>query len=99
ISQDQSILFTQYNLLILPLDGYVFWVKNPTNTMRVKGSIHIARDNQQNADETVGINHVIFTSENQVNNFSAVSPTTMYIGEFEGVKFAFNNQRNFYKQA
>jgi len=98
ISQNQIIEFTQYTLLILPVDGYVFWVKTG-NVISVKGSIHVAVDQQQNQDETLGINHVIFTSEQEVNPFNDVSPTTMYIGTFEGLKFAFNNQRNFYRQA
>lgn len=98
ISQQQVVEFTQYNLLILPIDGYVFWV-NAGKTILVKGSIHIAADSQQNVDESIGINHVIFTSEEEIDDFNAISPTTIFIGTFNGLQFSFNNQKNFYRQA
>lgn len=98
IAQDQIITFTQYEKLIIPADGFAFWVKTST-TLQVKGSLHFSGDQQQREDETIGINHVIFTSEKLVNDFTEIAPDTLYIGEFDGFKFSFNRTKNFYKQA
>lgn len=98
IAQQQTIQFTQYTRLILPADGFVFWVKT-SNTLSAKGSLHYSGDQNQNVDETIGITHVIFTSEVPIDDFNEVSPTKMYIGEFESFKFSFNHTKNFYRQA
>lgn len=98
ISNDQEIVFTQYDQLVLPADGFIFWVKTQ-NTMNVKGSFHFSGDQNQNEDETLGMSHVIFTSESEINDFTNISPTTMWIGTFNNLRFAFNHKKNFYQQA
>ena len=95
LSQDQTIIFTQYYQLVLPADGFIFWVKSPI-TMNVKGSFHFSGENQQNEDETVGQSHVIFTSESEINAFTEIAPTVMWIGDFNGIRFAFNHKKNYY---
>lgn len=98
LSQDQTITFTKYNQLILPADGFIFWVKSNV-TMNVKGSFHFSGDQNQNEDETLGQSHVIFTSEQEINAFTDISPTSMWIGTFNNLRFAFNHKKNFYQQA
>lgn len=98
LSQDQTITFTKYTQLVLPSDGYVFWVKT-SQTMVVKGSFHFSGDQQQNEDETLGQSHVIFTSETEINDFTNISPNNMWIGDFNSIRFAFNHKKNFYVQA
>jgi hypothetical protein len=134
ISQDQEILFTQYVKLILPLDGYVFWVRsdlvgaaalcncyncsnqqvtpttpyvNPTQAvlgppgpyLKVQGSLHYSTSVRQSEDETMAVNSVIFTAQSEVNDFNLIGPTVMYIGTFEGRRFAFSKRDAWYKQA
>lgn len=98
ISNYQTIIFTQYDMLILPADKFIFWVKSD-KTMDIKGSFHFSGRQDQNEDETLGISHCIFTSEAEINAFTDIAPKTMWIGEFNGIKFAFNNKKNFYQQA
>jgi hypothetical protein len=98
LDQAQTVVFTQYTKTVLPADGYVFWVASES-TITVCGSVHFGIAKQQNEDETIAVNHVIFTAETQVQDFDAVSPTTMYVGTFDGLQFAFSNQGNFYRQA
>ena len=98
IDHDQTVTFTQYTKTILPADGYVFWVQTGTTTT-VNGSIHYAIEKQQNEDETIAINRVIFSSEDEIQVFDSVSPTTIFIGTFDGLQFAFSSQGRFYAQA
>ena len=103
LDQAQTVVFTQYTKTILPADGYVFWVAT-SNTVTVSGSVHYGVNKEQNEDETIAINRVIFTAESQIQDFASVSPSTIYIGTFatpdgENIQFAFSQQGNFYQQA
>lgn len=125
LALNQEITFVQYRRVVLPLDGYVFWVKadllvpnaynmQPLNTpplggpsivkgpakeIRIKGSLHYATDQIQDEVATYASNRVIFTSESEVQDFNAVAEDLMYIGEWEGIRFAFNARGSFYRQA
>lgn len=125
LSVNQEITFTKYIKLVLPLDGYVFWVRadlvsqgalynvaeyNRNNynqaapvtaapTVKVKGSLHYATDQVQREDETFGLNRVLFTAESEIQDFNQVSPHVMFLGTFQGIRFAFTARRQFYQQA
>jgi hypothetical protein len=127
LSLDQTITFTKYVRLVLPLDGYVFWVRaglvspsailntNPLNsaafnapriqsqdasdTITVKGSLHIATNASQVEAESQATNQIIFTSETEVQDLNFVSPQILWIGEFLGQQFAFSARRSYYQQA
>jgi hypothetical protein len=123
LSGNQTVLFTQYVKLVLPLDKYVFWVRAdlvseieacncykcnpswiegtpaPALTFEAKGSLHFATSTRQAEDETASINSVVFTSEQAIQNMNSVSANVMYIGEYDGKKFAFNHRELFYQQA
>jgi hypothetical protein len=134
ISNSQTVAFTQYVKLILPLDGYVFWVRadlvgsaalcacyncttqqvkptfpyiNPTQAvlgpdgpfLQVAGSLHYTSVVQQNEDETFAKNSVVFTAQSEVQEFNLIGPSVMYIGEYEGRRFAFKQRDGWYKQA
>lgn len=114
LSLNQQITFTKYVKQILPLDGYVFWIRSDLlsnaalkaagltrsdATLKVKGSLHYATDNQQREDETFGLNRVVFTAEAPVDDFNDIAPNVMYLAIFEGVRFSFTRRRSFYRQA
>lgn len=125
LSENQTITFTRYHRLVLPLDGFVFWVKadllspsailntsalntaalnagqNVTDaaTWVVKGSLHYNTDNRQNEDEGFPINHIVFTSEEEIEEIQAPTTGVMYIGEFDGLKFSFERRSMLYRQA
>lgn len=97
ISRDQEITFTLYRKYIFPADKFVYWIKgsilvDPPEilTITVKGSLHRSANETQAEDGTYAINRIIFTSEEQVDNFNDVDPEDIWIGEFDGVRFAFN---------
>ncbi|KGC12896.1 hypothetical protein DM48_372 [Burkholderia gladioli] len=98
ISQSQEITFTRYSQSVLASDGYVFWV-NTGQTQTVKGSLHQVTDQQQNEDETIDINRIIFTALDPIDDFNTVAPTDLFIGEIDGIKFSFNARGSLYRQA
>jgi hypothetical protein len=104
LSYDQVVVFTLYNKVVSPIDGAVYWVNaavsagTPT-VISAKGSLHYASDSIQGENANNVKNFVIFTSESPVTDFNEMTPTQMYIGEFQGVQFAFSKRDKFYKQA
>lgn len=74
-------------------------IQSPTGTFTAKGSLHYATDLRQEAGEYYAAERIIFTAEEAVNDLSAVAPGTMWIGEFQGKRFAFSSRSSFYKQA
>jgi len=132
ISYDQTITFTQYKRVVLPLDGFVFWVRadlvSPSfllNAARpnqinqpgpvtlnkpqvqttaapfrtVQGSLHYATDRRQEEAETYAVNQVVFTAETSIDFLNSIDPLTIYIAEFEGIRFSFSSRGAFYRQA
>lgn len=120
LSLDQTVTFTKYVKLILPLDGFVFWVNADlvatsvlanlpsdtcgVNSLTVMGSLHHAVNQRQAEDETIGVNRVLFTTQQEIQDFNAVSPDVIYIATIEddtdtGVRFAFARRGYFYEAA
>ena len=126
LSQNQTITFTKYIKLVLPLDGFVFWVNasivspgaifnaqafnrayfnqpqaviSPAVTTTVNGSLHYMAETMQSEDETFGREHVLFTAETPIQYFDEISPRVLWIGESDGLRFAFSRQGYFYDAA
>jgi hypothetical protein len=127
LSLNQTVNFTLYVKLILPIDGFVFWVNAnllsdsaligaakfnkteiganvvkpalPPTQIVAQGSLHYATEIIQNQDQTAARNHIVFTTQSQIQDFNAVNPNFMYIASFEETRFAFSRSGNYYKQA
>ena len=102
ISDSQTVVFTQYNKSVVSNDGSVYWVKT-SNTESHEGSVHIGIEQHQDEDQTIAVNHVIFTSFDEISAFNTVGPTTLWIGEWDTdnttLKIVFNETREIYQQA
>jgi len=103
ISQQTRVQFTLYSKLVLSADGSVFWVATG-QTMIASGSLHYATDRQQNIDETVAVNHVLLTSEQEITQLNAIAPGTMWVGSWplspqQSLLIAFSQRGNFYGPA
>jgi hypothetical protein len=107
LSENQVITFNLYKQLILPLDGFVFWVRadlladvppSPI-TIQVEGSLHYNSNQSQNEDETIAVQKVIFTTIQEVAPFNHVEATSMYLGCFENLEFSFTARTMYYKQS
>jgi hypothetical protein len=105
ISYNQSITFTRFVRLVLPLDGYVFWVRGDLatppspGTLTVMGSFHYATEQLQEESESYSRNKVIFTAQGPVDSFNQIDPDELYIATYDGLQFAFSTRGNFYNQA
>lgn len=100
LSGAQDMTFRLYNIHILPLDGFVFWVRDgATAPKTVKGSIHFSTDTDQTEDETAASNRVIFTALEGIDDLNAIEPGTMWIGEYQGLKIGFSSRGKYYRQA
>lgn len=70
-----------------------------------QGSLHYASRTDQNEDEVIGVNRVVFTSEVEIQDFNAVGPAAMYIAEFQPqngekpIRFAFSERGSYYQQS
>lgn len=132
LSNNAKITLNKYVRVVLPLDGFVFWVlanllspatlanasmagsarlntppgtqptgafANLPNYVIVQGSLHRGTDKHQNEDETIGVNRVLLTTNEQIQEFNTVSPNTIYIGEAGGVQYAFSGHGYWYAPA
>ena len=79
LSQSQTIEFLEYSRQVLPLDGFIFWLKTG-RSLTAAGSFHVAKTLEQREDETLGVSRVVFTAEQQIQDFDTLQPGTMYIG-------------------
>jgi len=97
ISQATTVCFTIYQKIVLPLDGYVFWIR--TGGFEQPGSIHYAATRVQEESETRARNTVIFTTQEQVQDLNAQDSQTLVIGEIGDQRYAFGRYGWFYPQA
>lgn len=123
ISLDQEVEFKLYVRLVLPVDGYVFWVRSdlvsvPTiravlsssqlvkstefkECVKARGSLHYATTVEQAEDSTIGINRMVFTALQEIQDFNFISPNVMYVATIgkDKIRFAFSSRGSFYRQA
>jgi hypothetical protein len=94
---EQEILFLSYSRVVLPLDGYVFWM--PGVPFKAQGSLHYAQEIMQEETETYGQAAVTFSSKIQIAEFEATPTNTIYVGKIGKFRYAFAQQNGFYKSA
>lgn len=114
ISSSQKITFRLYIKQVLPLDGFIYWIRadlvNPDELKRLglgtqkqsitlQGSLHRQAVSEQSATASQSLNYIIFTPINQRDDFSVSDPKGLYLGEYDGVKFAFSRMESKYTQA
>ena len=101
ISYNQEVQFQRYTRTVLPLDGYVFWVKDTgaDATKQVMGSLHYATQTRQEAEENYAANAMVFSALSVVNDLNEVARDKLWIGTYEGLQFAFDSRGRWYTQA
>jgi hypothetical protein len=122
IALNQTVKFRLHSRVVLPADGFVFWVRadllpqKPFQTSLVsaqaiskeemedcelsaKCSLHFTTDFRQEEAENYAANRMVMTSKEEVQFLNDIAAGTMYIGEFEGLRFAFSSQTMRYRQA
>jgi hypothetical protein len=97
ISQRQTVCFNTYTKWVLPLDGFVFWIR--TGVFEVSGVLHWQTDREQNEDETAGVTQVVFTTDQEIAALNATNTQTLVVGGIEGRQYAFNRHGWFFQPA
>ncbi|HHT8991147.1 TPA: hypothetical protein ACT5B2_000119 [Burkholderia cenocepacia] len=99
ISSNQALTFYLYKQYVLPIDGMVYWVREPDTTITVQGSLHVTNEQNQRPSESYAQNTVIFTSLEVVSRFQDIAPSTLWVCEYDSLLFAFNRRTMRYRQA
>ena len=111
LSANQTIRFTKYIRFVLPVDGYVFWIRadqtipgntvisSSPNTMDVFGSLHYSTSQEQQLDKTIAFQSVLFTTNTQIADFNDLQPGELYIGAFDDFRFSFSGHGGYYQEA
>jgi hypothetical protein len=68
-------------------------------TFTQKGSLHYATDTHQDETETFTTNAVVFTSEAEVTFLNLSTPSIIYLGQIDDIRFSFSARKPFYRQA
>lgn len=63
------------------------------------GSLHYSTDLQQGENANSTTNRMIFTAKESVRELNDYNPAMIYIGERDGIRFAFSRRGSFYRQA
>jgi hypothetical protein len=82
VSDQQVVTFRLYNKVVLSVDGTVFWVRTATTT-QIMGSLHYSTEREQEEDQTVATNAVIFSAQSEVTEFNLNDPQSMWIGDYD----------------
>ena len=113
IDENATVTFNLYRRMVLPLDGFVFWVRAdiikpgalpplqyPASlSFEAQGSLHHTTINRQDPDESFSTHRMIFTSKDKVQDLADVAPETMYLAETHGMRYTFSSRTMWYKQA
>lgn len=113
IDENQTVTFNLYRRMVLPMDGFVFWVRadiikpgslpplkpDTALTFQAQGSLHHTTTNRQDPDESFSTHRMIFTSKDKVQDLAEVAPETMYLAETSGMRYTFSSRSMWYKQA
>ena len=96
-----AVTFTKYVRKVLPLDGFVFWVKasiigddpdGEPDSKDVKGYLHLTTESIQDEEQLYDKNVVTFTAQADIDPFNDIGAEVLYIGEFYGIRFAFSRR-------
>lgn len=113
ISSEQQITFRLYVKQVLPLDGFVYWIRaeimnadellrmgidNP-HSVEIKGSLHRQVVAEQSETVSRSVNEIIFTPIEQIDDFNVEDPDAIYLGEYDGTQFAFSRMESRYTQS
>jgi hypothetical protein len=108
LSGNQKVTFNLYKKMILPLDGFVFWVNysllapsegDPPAQTTISGSLHYSTEVEQAVSSTISINTIVFTALSRCDLFNQINPQFMYLATYNGFRFSFSSQGKYYQQA
>lgn len=87
ISQHRAVPFATYTKRVLPLDGFVFWLR--AGQFEQYGMLHWMTAREQAEDETATRNSVVFTTTAEIQCLNETNTQLLVVGSIEGRKYAF----------
>lgn len=109
LSENAQLTFTLYARVVLPADGFVFYVLAsaaspppalPEYVFSVNGSLHVAQRINQIEDNTTALQDVTFTVKKEIREFVDMAPGALWLMTLpNGTQVAFSAQRGRYDQA
>ena len=93
----QSVTFTRYSRVVLPIDRYVYW--QPVEQVKLNGSLHYSQETVQTEEEVAGIARVVFTTRDKAQAFSEAPVNSLFVTAVGNTRAAFSRQEGFYTQA
>jgi hypothetical protein len=108
LDANQTIVFTLYKRMILPLDGFLFWVNyslvtpvagDPPASLSIKGALHFSVEVEQEEESTISMNTIVFTSLSKCDIFNQIEPPFLYLANYQGIRFTFSSQGKYFQQA
>lgn len=97
ISQQTTVSFTIYQKVVLPLDGFVFWLRSAI--FEQTGAIHFMIERDQDETETRARNTIVFTTTEQVQEFNDANTQQLVVGQIDDRRYAFSRHGWFFPQA
>ena len=97
LAQLRTVAFAIYQRVVLPLDGYVFWLRQ--SSFQAQGLLHWMTEREQSEDETATRISVVFTAKQEIQNLNQTDTQRMVVGEIEGRKYAFGRINWYFPQA
>ena len=97
ISQQTTVGFTVYQKVVLPLDGFVFWLR--TSVFEQTGSIHWMIERDQDETETRARNTIVFTTTEQLLEFNTSNTQRLVVGQVAGRRYSFSRHGWLFPQA
>jgi hypothetical protein len=106
----QTVTFVLYKRIVLPIDGFVFWAEasllapgsvdsSYSLIIEAKGSLHHTTTNRQDPEESFSVHRMVFTSLQEINNLSDISPDYIYLATTDKEQYAFSVRSGWYQQA
>jgi len=106
----QTVTFVLYKRIVLPVDGFVFWVEAAllapgsydssfSLQFEAKGSLHHTTTNRQDPDESFSVHRMVFTSLQPINDLAEMSPEYIYLATTDGEQYAFSTRSSWYRQS
>lgn len=108
LSANQKVTFTLYKKMVLPIDGFLFWINcnlahptqgDPPLTLTVEGSLHYSTETEQEENASISYNTIVFTALTPCDIFNEINPQYIYLANYKGIRFGFNSQGKYYQQA
>lgn len=97
LSGNQEVSFTPYCRVILPVDGWVFWLNanlltpqqlsqhglQTADPIQVQGSLHYASAGVQEEDQSIVVRKVDFSAMAPIPALAAIAPTVLYVASWD----------------